>query len=40
MGSTKTQIEEELADEWSFLLWQFNVPEFQPARRIISNAVP
>jgi len=32
MGSTKTQIQEELADEWSFLLWQFNVPEFQPAR--------
>ena len=32
MGSTKTQVQEELADEWSFLLWQFNIPEFQPAR--------
>jgi len=32
VGSTKTQVQEELADEWSFLLWQFNVPEFQPAR--------
>ena len=31
-GSTKTQLEEELADEWSFLLWQFRVPAFQPAR--------
>ena len=30
-GSTKTQIEDELADEWSFLLWQFGVPGFQPA---------
>lgn len=28
IGSTKTQINEELADEWSFLLWQFGVPEF------------
>lgn len=31
-GSTKTQVEEQLADEWSFLLWQFGVPGFQPAR--------
>jgi len=28
-GSTKTQRQEELADEWSFLLWQFGVPGFQ-----------
>jgi prolyl oligopeptidase len=32
IGSTKTQIEEELADEWSFLLWQFGVAGFQPSR--------
>ena len=31
-GSTKTQIEDELADEWSFLLWQFQVAGFQPSR--------
>ncbi len=32
IGSTKTQREEELADEWSFALWQFGVAEFQPAK--------
>jgi prolyl oligopeptidase len=31
-GSTKTQNEDETADEWSFLLWQFGVPGFQPAK--------
>ncbi len=30
MGSTKTQREEEHADSWSFLLWQFGVAGFQP----------
>ncbi len=30
IGGTRTQIEEATADEWSFLLWQFGVPEFQP----------
>lgn len=30
VGSTKTQREQLLADEWSFLLWQFGVPGFQP----------
>jgi prolyl oligopeptidase len=30
-GSTRTQTEELLADEWSFLLWQFGVRDFQPA---------
>lgn len=29
MGSTKTQREEELADELSFALWQFGIPEFR-----------
>jgi prolyl oligopeptidase len=32
VGNTKTQREKENADEWSFLLWQFGIPEFQPAR--------
>ena len=30
MGSTKTQRERLLADQWSFLLWQFGAPGFQP----------
>lgn len=29
-GSTKEQHETELADEWSFLLWQLGMPGFQP----------
>jgi prolyl oligopeptidase len=29
IGSTRTQLEQELADEWSFLLWQFGDPRFQ-----------
>jgi prolyl oligopeptidase len=32
IGSTKTQREEELADEMSFALWQFGVADFQPAK--------
>jgi prolyl oligopeptidase len=32
IGSTKTQREEELADEWSFALWQFGVADFQPPK--------
>ena len=30
-GSTRAQVEEDYADEWSFLLWQFALPGFQPA---------
>lgn len=30
MGSTKAQLEEQTADEWSFLLWQFSEAGFQP----------
>ncbi len=30
IGSTKAQYIAELADEWSFLLWQFGQPGFQP----------
>jgi len=29
IGSTKTQLEQELADEWSFLFWQFGNARFQ-----------
>ena len=32
VGSTKTQRQEETADVWSFMLWQFGAPAFQPAR--------
>ena len=31
LGSTKSQRDVELADEVSFLLWQFGSPDFQPA---------
>ncbi len=30
IGSTKSQINAETADQWSFLLWQFGDPGFQP----------
>jgi prolyl oligopeptidase len=33
MGATRGQADEQLADEWSFLLWQFGVPEFQPKKQ-------
>ena len=29
-GTTRAQLDEELADIWSFLLWQFGDPAFQP----------
>jgi prolyl oligopeptidase len=29
-NGTQEQTEQLLADEWSFLLWQFGDPEFQP----------
>jgi prolyl oligopeptidase len=32
LGSTKSQRDVELADEVSFLLWQFGLPDFQPAK--------
>lgn len=31
IGSTKRQQEEQTADGWSFLLWQFGMPGFQPS---------
>jgi prolyl oligopeptidase len=31
-GGTTEQTERLVADEWSFLLWQFKDPQFQPAR--------
>jgi len=30
-GATKTQLDEQLADKWSFMLWQFGDARFQPA---------
>jgi prolyl oligopeptidase len=32
MGATRAQADEQLADEWSFLLWQFGVEGFQPKK--------
>ena len=32
IGGTKKQAQERLADVWSFLLWQFGAPEFQPPK--------
>jgi prolyl oligopeptidase len=32
-GSGETEFQESLADVWSFLLWQFGVPEFQPPKK-------
>jgi prolyl oligopeptidase len=29
-GSTRAQQQEQLADTWSFMLWQMGLPEFQP----------
>ncbi len=32
IGGTEKQLQEKLADDWSFLLWQFGVPDFQPGK--------
>lgn len=32
IGGTRTQAEELSADQWSFLLWQFGVPAYQPVK--------
>ena len=32
LGSSRTQREEQLADEWTFLLWQSGEPEFTPVK--------
>jgi prolyl oligopeptidase len=31
VGSTRTQRQEQAADRWAFMLWQFGDPRFQPA---------
>ena len=36
-GSTKTQRNEELADELAFMFWQMGVPEFQPAAHALPH---
>ena len=33
VGTTASEYEAQLANSWSFLLWQFGSPEFQPALR-------
>ena len=37
MGSTKTQRDEEQADEVAFLLWQLGVPDFQPGQTPVAT---
>ena len=32
IGSTRSQVQEELANKWSFLLWQMGDKDFQPVR--------
>lgn len=32
MGATRDQANQQLADEWSFLLWQCGVGKFEPAK--------
>jgi prolyl oligopeptidase len=32
IGGTRTQTEQLFADQWSFLLWQFGVPAYQPLK--------
>lgn len=32
LGSTKSQRDSELADEFAFLFWQFGMPDFQPSK--------
>jgi prolyl oligopeptidase len=38
-GSTRAQSQERAADNWSFLLWQFGVPEFQPPAQAPAGTV-
>jgi prolyl oligopeptidase len=38
IGSTKTQREAQRADAWSFLLWQFGLPGFQPLASNLNSA--
>jgi prolyl oligopeptidase len=37
-GSGRNQRDEELADQYSFALWQFGDPKFQPAKSPATNA--
>lgn len=39
IGGTEAQTQRVFADQWSFLLWQFGVPGFQPARQIAASGV-
>ena len=33
LGATRDQADEQIADEWSFLLWQFGVSQFQSTKK-------
>jgi prolyl oligopeptidase len=33
VGSTRTQRQEQAADKWAFMLWQFGDARFQPAAK-------
>jgi prolyl oligopeptidase len=37
LGSSRTQREKEMADEWSFILWQTGDPEFQPPQQNLKH---
>lgn len=37
IGGTEAQIQETFADQWSFLLWQFGMPGFQPTQQIAAS---
>jgi len=39
-GSTRAQAQKRAADIWSFMLWQFGVPEFAPPAQPPSGAAP
>ena len=38
-GSTRAQLQSQMADVWSFMLWQFGMPEFQPAATTVSKSM-
>jgi prolyl oligopeptidase len=37
-GSTRAQLQERTADIYTFMLWQFGVPEFQPQPKAAAAA--
>ena len=37
IGSTRSQLREELADTYSFLMWQFGQPDYQPPATTVGS---